>query len=105
MGEEKGANGWSILDQPRRRVRNKLRDRKMTQVILTGKTKHGKDRIRQHGNVWNVTSMSMPVAPHKMMLESLHETTTLRVSCETLRFKDARSIDKSDDKDFDWQFI
>ena len=75
MGEEKGANGWSILDQPRRRVRNKLRDRKMTQVILTGKTKHGKDRIRQHGNVWNVTSMSMQTDKNRMMLESLHEST------------------------------
>ena len=25
----------------------------MKQVRLVGKTKHGKDRIRQHGDVWN----------------------------------------------------
>ena len=77
----------------------------MTQVILTGKTKHGKNRIHQHGNVWNVTFMSMQTDKNRMMLESLHETTTLHVSGETLRFKDARNIDKVDDKDFDWQFI
>ena len=76
----------------------------MTQVILTGKTKHGKDRIRQHGDVWNV--MSGGSSGHRMMLESLHETSSMRMDDgTTMRFKDGRSVDKTDDKDFDWQFI
>ena len=78
----------------------------MTQVILTGKTKHGKDRIRQHGDVWNVESMSTQTNKNRMMLESLHETSSMRMDDDTIwRFKDFRSVDKSDDKDFDWQFI
>ena len=78
----------------------------MTQVILTGKTKHGKDRIRQHGDVWNVESMSTQTNKNRMMLESLRETSSMRMDDNTIwRFKDFRSIDKADDKDFDWVFI
>ena len=78
----------------------------MTQVILTGKTKHGKDRIHQHGNVWNVTFMSMQTDKNRMGLESLHETSSMRMDDGTIwRFKDGRNIDKTNDKDFDWQFI
>jgi hypothetical protein len=93
MGEEKGASGWSFADKPRR-------------VRLVGKTKHGKDRVRQHGDICNVTEASLQLDSNRMMLESLHETFTVRMpDGEVRRFKDGRSIDKTNDKDFDWEFI
>jgi len=78
----------------------------MEQVRLIGKTKHGKDRIRQHGDVWNVESMTTQTNKNRMMLESLHETSSMRMDDGRIwRFRDFRSIDKLDDEDFDWQFI
>ena len=78
----------------------------MEQVRLIGKTKHGKDRIRQHGDVWNVESMTTQTNKNRMMLESLHETSSMRMDDGRIwRFQDCRSIDKLDDEDFDWQFI
>jgi len=81
-----------------------MRYEHMEQVRLIGKTKHGKDRIRQHGDVWNI--MSGGSSGHRMVLESLHETSSMRMDDGRIwRFQDCRSIDKLDDEDFDWQFI
>jgi len=78
----------------------------MKQVKLTGKTKHGKDRIRQHGDIWDVVSMSMQTNKNRMALVSLGETTSLRLNDGSIvRWRDGRNIDKTNDKDFDWVFI
>ena len=97
MGEEKGANGWTIIDQPRRRVRHKLRNRTMKQVRLIGKTKHGKDRIRQHGDVWNVLATPSPPARDRFVLESRGKTFTLGDT----KIKDVRGVLPFDDPHFD----
>lgn len=44
----------------------------MMQVKLTGKTLKGKNRVREHGDTWNVVFSSPSMAPEgKMIVESL----------------------------------
>ena len=70
----------------------------MEQVRLIGKTKHGKDRIRQHGDVWNVLkSKGEGLLGHSLVLESLHETFTLGDT----KIKDVRGVQRFDDPNFD----
>jgi len=74
----------------------------MKQVRLIGKSKHGKDRIRQHGDVWNVLEKrASHMLGHPMVLESLHETFTLG----DMKIKDVRSVRPFDDPNFDWEKI
>ena len=73
----------------------------MKQVRLVGKTKHGKDRIRQHGDVWNVRESKAPPFGHAMVLESLHETFTLGDT----KIKDVRGVLLFNDPNFDWEKI
>ena len=73
----------------------------MKQVRLIGKTKHGKDRIRQHGDVWNVLESKAPPFGHAMVLESLRETFTLGDT----KIKDVRGVKTLDDPNFDWEKI
>jgi len=82
----------------------------MKQVRLVGKTKHGKDRIRQHGDVWNVMKpkvwmlpdgRSQSSGPPSLTLESLHETFTLGDT----KIKDVRGVLPLDDPNFDWEKI
>ena len=76
----------------------------MKQVRLVGKSKHGKDRIRQHGDVWNVLFGpdvgGLPTS-HRFVLESLHETFTLGDT----KIKDVRGVLPLDDPNFDWEKI
>ena len=69
----------------------------MEQVRLIGKTKHGKDRIRQHGNVWNVLAHPTALSARRLVLESLHETFTLGDT----KIKDVRGVLPFDDPNFD----
>ena len=73
----------------------------MKQVRLIGKTKHGKDRIRQHGDVWNVLESKAPPFGHAMVLESLEDTFTLG----DMKIKDVRGVKTLDDPNFDWEKI
>ena len=68
----------------------------MEQVRLIGKTKHGKDRIRQHGDVWNVLAHSTPLA-RRLVLQSLGDTFTLG----DRKIKDVRGVLPFDDPNFD----
>ena len=42
----------------------------MEKVLLTGKTRHGKNRVEQHGKLWFVEE----IRGHKMLLRSEHKT-------------------------------
>lgn len=43
-----------------------------TRVRLIGKTLHGKNRIRQHGDIWEV--VDRPDRPDRLALQSLNKT-------------------------------
>jgi hypothetical protein len=66
----------------------------MDKVILTGKTRHGKNRIQQHGSEWIVEE----VRGAKMMLRSLEKTEGPQ---SNKRF-DGRWVSLQDDPNFDW---
>lgn len=45
-----------------------------TRFILTGKTRHGKNRVREHGTVWEVTrhnEINYPHTAHKTEIRSV----------------------------------
>ena len=39
-------------------------------VILTGKTNHGKNRVREHGSKWEVMDHTSPLQPNKLSVRS-----------------------------------
>lgn len=63
-------------------------------VTLVGKTRHGKNRINQHGSKWEVIELRNG----KMLLESENETEGPRDN----KGRDWRWVDLHDDKDFTW---
>ena len=69
----------------------------MKQVRLIGKSKHGKDRIRQHGDVWKLIAMH----GDRFVLESMHETFTLGDE----KIHDVRGVQRIDDPNFKWEKI
>lgn len=66
-------------------------------VRLKAKTQHGKNRIEQHGDVWEVVSIS--VRQQKMWLASLKAT--FRLSREHEKSKDCRWLHLNNDTDFE----
>ena len=39
-------------------------------VKLTGKTNHGKNRVREHGSKWEVLDHTSPLQPNKLWVRS-----------------------------------
>ena len=62
-------------------------------VILKGKTRHGKNRINQHGERWTIIELRHG----KMLLESSERT-------DKGGF-DWRWVDMHDDKNFTWENV
>lgn len=60
-------------------------------VILEGKTRHGKNRINQHGNRWNIIELRQG----RMLLESENKTDK--------GGHDWRWVDLHDDSNFTWR--
>jgi hypothetical protein len=46
----------------------------MEKVLLTGKTRHGKNRIQQHGKVWLIKNLGTFKGSPAMLLRSEFET-------------------------------
>ena len=65
-------------------------------VVLHPKTKHGKDRIAQHGSRWKVVT-AVGSRPNSIRLESLENTFKLGDT----KTKDSRWVDLPVDKDFE----
>ena len=55
---------------------------------LKGKSNHGKNRVREHGDVWEVQTSTLTPAPNKWMLMSVLTG-------------DQRWVDKENDKNFE----
>jgi hypothetical protein len=83
-------------------------------VVLRGVTRHGKNRIHQHGDEWRVTNTESPTSFGHLGLESLKETfggfkpplnqqanKGLNVMWAHIKVKDSRWITFAGDKNFD----
>ena len=71
----------------------------MKQVRLIGKTKHGKDRIRQHGDVWDVVSVDKRRGQLTFHLRSIHKT--MGGFADGSREHDGRWVQCFNDPNFD----
>ena len=63
-------------------------------VLLRGKTRHGKNRIHQHGNLWFVEE----VRGSKIMLRSEHKTEGPKHN----KGFDGRWVELQNDPNFEW---
>lgn len=70
-------------------------------VILIAKTRHGKNRLNQHGNPWKVLGFDGSGRSRRVRLESPNET--FSISKDTPNVKDVRWVDLEDDRDFDFE--
>ncbi len=66
-------------------------------VRLTGKSKHGKNRIQQHGSTWVVVQRGRFAGRAAFMVASMENTDRGR--------RDGRWVHIRDDKDFNWEII
>lgn len=60
-------------------------------VILKGKTRHGKNRIHQHGDTWSV----LQCTNGRMLLQSLNKTDK--------GVHDMRWVELREDQNFSWE--
>ena len=67
-------------------------------LVLSGKTKHGKNRVREQGKLWRVVRIA-PALPH-----GPHPPGTEVAELETLDGKHWRFITTKNDEDFDFDF-
>ena len=67
-------------------------------VLLKGKTRHGKNRINQHGNMWLIESVATFQGQPAMMLRSENET--FKLGDEMIH--DTRWVTLRDDPNFLW---
>jgi len=67
-------------------------------ITLKPKSKHGKDRVAQHGDQWRITGMAQFMGNPAVKVESLGET--LKIS-DTLKVKDGRWVNIKNDPDFE----
>ena len=67
-------------------------------VILSGKTRHGKNRIQQHGDLWTVTKLGQFNGNDAFMCES--ENATFKRSFNLDPIKDSRWVFTKDDPNF-----
>ena len=75
----------------------------MKQVRLIGKTKHGKERIRQHGEVWIIKAEAPFNGRPTWSLQSIEKT--FGGFKDGHREHDRRWVLKQDDPNFDWEFV
>jgi len=66
-------------------------------VRLTGKSKHGKNRIQQHGSTWVVVQRGRFAGRAAFMVASIGNTDRGR--------RDGRWVQIRDDKEFDWEIV
>ena len=77
-------------------------------VILKGKTRHGKNRIAQHGSVWFVEKVDKFLGQPAMLLRSKNETFAIRgrgnskQEWKTTWMHDGRWVLLKDDPNFVW---
>ena len=69
----------------------------MNIIKLIPKSKHGKDRVKKHGDQWKIVENF----PHSFLLESLNPTFLLKGKM----IPDTRRISKTDDPNFDWELL
>lgn len=67
-------------------------------VLLKGKTRHGKNRIQQHGDLWTVTKLGQFNGNDAFMCESEHAT--FSVGTQGRKIKDCRWVFTKDDPNF-----
>ena len=72
-------------------------------VKLTGKTKHGKNRIAQHGAVWNVIGHDDFRGRDAWILQSLDKT--MGGFADGSRVHDMRWVHVVNDDNFDWEIV
>lgn len=76
-------------------------------IVLSGKTRHGKNRIDQHGERWKIREVATFIGQPAVMLESENNTFSIRVrdaaktdAWTTKMMKDGRWVHLRDDKNF-----
>lgn len=76
-------------------------------VILSGKTRHGKNRINQHGDRWKIREVATFLGLPAIHVESMNETFPIRTrdaaktkEWTTKMLKDSRWVHLRDDKNF-----
>ena len=76
-------------------------------VILSGKTRHGKNRINQHGDRWKIREVATFLGMPAMHVESMNETFPIRTrdaaktkEWTTKMCKVSRRVHLRDDKNF-----
>jgi len=67
-------------------------------VLLKGKSRHGKNRIEQHGDLWTVTKLGQFNGNDAFQCESEHET--FCVGTQGKKIKDSRWVFTKDDPNF-----
>ena len=67
---------------------------------LTGITRHGKNRVHQHGSIWRVVGEAKFRGQDAWNLRSEHETFTIRPGVKCF---DGRWVLKKDDPNFEWK--
>jgi hypothetical protein len=76
---------------------------KGTQVILTGISRHGKNRIEQHGNPWTVTDTRMFNGNDAFHCTSKNET--FSVGTQGKKIKDGRWVFLQGDPNFTFEVV
>jgi len=72
-------------------------------IKLTPKTKFGKDRVAQHGNVFSVLEKRMWNGQMSFLVESENETLSVSTPDGTrMKIKNTRWVQEND-KDFFWE--
>ena len=76
-------------------------------VILSGKTRHGKNRINEHGERWKIREISTFLGRPAIHVESMNNTFSVRVrdaaktkEWTTKKLKDSRWVHLRDDDNF-----
>ena len=76
-------------------------------IILSGKTRHGKNRINEHGERWKIREISTFLGRPAVHVESMNDTFSVRVrdaaktdEWTTKMMKDSRWVHLRDDDNF-----
>ena len=67
-------------------------------ILLKGKSRHGKNRIQQHGTIWTVKRVGKFLGDDAFMCESENET--FAIGHQGKRIKDERWVCLKDDPNF-----
>ena len=74
-----------------------------TQVVLTGISRHGKNRIAQHGNLWTVTDFRKFNGNDAFHCTSENET--FSVGTQGKKIKDGRWVFINQDPNFTFEIV